>query len=345
MSLQIAKIPLRWVGPIKMRGDIEAELTVPMATYETTLWPSTNRGAKISRLVGGVTTTLQRECMTRSTLFEATSATELAPICRWLAESNTLQQLSEELATVSRFTQLQHVHTEITGCLLFVRFEFLTGDAAGHNMVTKASEILQHWILKQQPALRYVSLSANYCTDKKVSSVNGILGRGKHVIAEMLIPNEICQKHLHSSATAIHELNQKKNLVGSTLAGSLRSANAHYANILLACYLATGQDAANIVEGSQGITYTEVRDDYLYFSVTLPHLIVGSIGHGKQLDFVTENLTKLGCLEERATGLNAKRLAAIIAAAVCCGELSLMAALTNPTELMRAHTLFERQKK
>jgi hydroxymethylglutaryl-CoA reductase (NADPH) len=126
------------------------------------------------------------------------------------------------------------------------------------------------------------------------------------------------------------------------MAGGLRSANAHYANMLLAFYLATGQDAANIIEGSQGIVHAEVREGDLYFSCTLPNLIVGSVGNGKGIDFVEDNLRQLGCKEPREPGANARRLAAICAATVLCGELSLMAAQTNPGELMEAHIKLER---
>ena len=109
--------------------------------------------------------------------------------------------------------------------------------------------------------------------------------------------------------------------------------------------MATGQDAANIIEGSQGMVHTEVRHDHLYFSVTLPNVIVGSVGNGKSLDFVRENLMLLGCLEKRDPGLNARRLAIIAASAVLCGELSLLAAQTNRGELMRSHLKLERNKK
>ncbi|MDF2691494.1 MAG: hmgA, partial [Gammaproteobacteria bacterium] len=191
--------------------------------------------------------------------------------------------------------------------------------------------------------LSYVSISGNICTDKKVSAINGILGRGKQVIAELTISREICEKHLRITPEALVNLHIKKNLIGSLLAGSLRSANAHFANILLAIYLATGQDAANIIEGSQGITYCEVKNDDLYFSVNLPNIIVGSMGNGKHLDFVRENLAILGCTDSRELGKNSQRLAMITAATVLCGELSLLAAQVNPGELTRSHMVFERQ--
>jgi hydroxymethylglutaryl-CoA reductase (NADPH) len=113
--------------------------------------------------------------------------------------------------------------------------------------------------------------------------------------------------------------------------------------MLLAFYLATGQDAANIVEGSQGITHAEVREGDLYFSCTLPNIIVGTVGNGKDLPFVGENLARLGCAQERPPGENARRLAVLCAATVLCGELSLLAAQTNPGELMAAHLTIERK--
>jgi hydroxymethylglutaryl-CoA reductase (NADPH) len=114
--------------------------------------------------------------------------------------------------------------------------------------------------------------------------------------------------------------------------------------MLLGFYLATGQDAANIIEGSQGIVHTEMRGDNLYFSVTLPNIIIGAVGNGKDLEFVNKNLQLLDCLEKREPGLNARRLAIIAASAVLCGELSLLAAQTNQGELMRSHLKMERDK-
>src|SRR5699024_2468972 len=175
------------------------------------------------------------------------------------------------------------------------------------------------------PQLRYGSISGNYCSDKKATAVNGILGRGKHVVTEAVIPREVVQKQLRTTPEQIATLNTRKNFVGTILAGGIRSANAHYANMLLAFYLATGQDAANIVEGSQGVTQAEVDDGDLYFSCTLPNLIVGTVGSGKGLAFVEDNLTRRGLRAERTPGQNARRLAGLCAAAVGRGEVALPA--------------------
>ena len=341
----ITPMPTQWVGPILIQGNAldNEEVSVPLATYESPLWPSTGRGAKVSRLCGGIRATVVDERMSRSIVLEAEHAEAAYNALTLLRDR--FADLAEVVSQTSRFARLIDLHSQIVGNLLFLRFECATGDASGHNMVTKAADALIAAILSWCPELNYGSISGNYCIDKKASAVNGILGRGKNVIAEITIPRDICEKRLRTTPEKMVELNTRKNHIGSNIAGSLRSANAHFANMLLAFYLATGQDAANIIEGSQGIVHTEVRNDALYFSCTLPNLIVGTVGNGKGqgLDVVEEHLTALGCREEREPGANARRLAAICAATVLCGELSLLAAQTNPGELMRSHIAMERK--
>lgn len=333
-----AEIPLRWVGPIRLAGpEVTGEVDVPLATYETPLWPSVARGARVSMATEGIRAVVVDERMTRSVLVEAPDAAEA------VRAGGELLRRKPDIAAViektSRHLKFLDLHVQHAANLLFVRLEGHPGDASGHNMLTRAAEAMLDWILREYPALKYVSISGNYCTDKKPSAVNGILGRGRHVIAELTVPRAVCERLLKTTPEKIADLNLKKNLIGTMLAGGLRSANAHFANMLLAFYLATGQDAANIVEGSQGLTHAEARGGDLYFSVSLPHLIVGIVGSGKDLDFVRANLERLGC----AGGGGARRLAVLCAAAALCGELSLLAAQTNPGELMRAHLKLERK--
>lgn len=344
------EVPTRWVGPLRVSGDAVApdapyaEISVPLATYETPLWPSVGRGASISReLETGIRTVIVDERMTRSVLFVTPSAVIAEHGAGIVAQR--FEELQQVVSEGSRHAQLIEAHPEIVGNLLFIRFAFKTGDASGHNMATKAADALMQRILSWNIGLEYGSISGNFCSDKKATAVNGILGRGRSVIAEVLIPHEVVERRLRTTTRQIVDLVVRKNLVGSTIAGALRSANAHYANMLLAFYLSTGQDAANIVEGSQGITYAEERPEGLYFSCTLPHLIVGTVGNGKHLAHVEDALTKLGCREDRDPGANSRRLAALIAATVLCGELSLLAAQTNPGELMATHMLLERKEK
>lgn len=313
---------------------------MPLATFESPLWPSCARGAGVTRHSGGVHVSMLDERMSRSIALRAKSGAEA--VLAWQRIAAQQDKIAQLVSSTSRFARLIGLNRQIVGNILFLRIECSTGDASGHNMVTKAAEMVLNWILEDQPHLDYSSISGNFCTDKKTSAANGLLGRGKYMIAEIIIPQKILRRMLRSQADEMVLLNYEKNYMGGSIAGSLRSANAHFANMLLAFYLATGQDAANIIEGSQGYVHCENRGEDLYFSCTLPNLIMGSVGAGKNNPGIDEHLEMLGCRANRDPGENARRLAGICAGVVLCGELSLLAAQTNQGELVRTHMELER---
>lgn len=347
-STEYTPIPTKWIGPVKVNGllpnqESSEEVFLPLATYETPMWPSVRRGSLIINACGGIAVNVVSECMTRSIVFSAHSHAEV--IQAWQQIKQSQQALENTLREVSRFTTLESIFPEFVGNLLYLRLAFRTGDASGHNMATLGAQTIQNWILRHIPSLSYGSISANFCVDKKTSAVNGILGRGRSVIADCVISKQVLKRLLRTDAKRLERLHIQKNLIGSILAGSTRSANAHFANMLLAFYLATGQDGANIVEGSQGITHLERRGEDgqdLYFSVSIPNIIIGSVGNGKHLPESQQALERLGCIQSNKIGDSAKRLACLAAVTVACGELSLMGALTNEGELVDAHMRIER---
>ncbi|MCI5144076.1 MAG: hydroxymethylglutaryl-CoA reductase [Candidatus Electrothrix sp. AR3] len=335
-------VPFKWVGPVLLKGDIENEyIDLPLATFEQPLWPSVNRGARVTGKSGGIRVTLIDDRMTRSILLQAPSAADALSLYNEL--KNNLEKLQSIVEKSSRFARLIDINSQIIGDLLYLRLEFTTGDAAGHNMVTHAADYILKYLLKSNKEFKHVSISGNYCTDKKVSAVNGILGRGKNVVAEVTVSRKLVQRYLKTSPELIVDLHIKKNLLGSIISGGIRTANAHAANMLLAFYLATGQDGANIVEGSQVINHCEIRNGDLYFSTTCPNLILGSVGNGKDLECARSVMHHIGCRKKGVEiGFNAKRLSLIAAGCVLCGELSLLAAQTNEGELMQSHLRLER---
>jgi hydroxymethylglutaryl-CoA reductase (NADPH) len=316
----------------------------PLSTYETALFYSVNRGAKISRLCGGFDVNLISDLMTRSCILEVTNTYDAVLLSRYIEDNIALFQ-EQIISKVSRFAILEAVKCIIISNLVYVRFSFQTGNASGHNMATICADRICDHLISSLVNVRYISVSGNFCTDKKVSCVNSILGgRGKNVIAECLISREICAKFLKTTPEKMVDLNMKKNLIGSIISGSIASANAHFANMLLAFYIATGQDGANVVEGSQGVTFLEIRGDDLYFSVNLPNIIVGVVGNGKSNnDFVLNRFQRMNIAIDDVNA--SKRLACIAASLVLCGEMSLMAALTNQNELSNSHVKIERFKR
>ena len=184
-----------------------------------------------------------------------------------------------------------------------------------------------------------VSVSGNMCSDKKAAAINMIEGRGKTVVAEALIPSEIVESKLHTTAEAIVETNIRKNLIGSSMSGTL-GANAHAANMVAAFYIATGQDPAQVVGGSLTLTNCENLDGNLYISVRMPAVELGTVGGGTSLPCQSEALEIMGC---KGAG-KARKLAEILSVTVLAGELSTLAAQAAG-QLGKAHAELGRGKK
>lgn len=247
-------IPLGIAGPLKIDG---ALFPIPMATAEGTLVASTSRGCKALNAGGGVTTVLTQDAMTRGPAIDFPSIVIAAQCKAWIASDEGYAIIKEAFESTSRFAKLQSLKTAMAGRTLFVRFATATGDAMGMNMISKGTEKALEVMQKHFPDMIVLALSGNYCTDKKPAAINWIEGRGKSVVAEAVIPGKVVKSVLKTTVAALCNLNTKKNLVGSAMAGSIGGFNAHAANILTAIFLATGQDPAQNVESSNCMTLME----------------------------------------------------------------------------------------
>ncbi|RBQ23530.1 3-hydroxy-3-methylglutaryl-coenzyme A reductase [Candidatus Methanobinarius endosymbioticus] len=326
------QIPIGVAGPLKINGeyvDNDKEFFVPLATSEGALVASINRGSSTITETGGVNTRVIDDKMTRAPAIKTESASDAIEIKRWF--ENSFQELKEIAESTTNHGKLLKIDPIlIVGNYVYPRFVYSTGDSMGMNMVTIATEKVLNLLLNNTTA-KLIALSGNVCVDKKPSAINLIEGRGKSVVADITLPKNIVKNKLKTTASAIVEVNTAKNLIGSAASGSLGS-NAHFANMIGAIFLATGQDIAHVVEGSLGITTAEDRDGDLYFSVTLPDLPIATMGGGTSLETADESLEILGV----AGSGNAKKFAEIVGATVLAGELSLIGALAAG-HLARAH--------
>jgi hydroxymethylglutaryl-CoA reductase (NADPH) len=185
------------------------------------------------------------------------------------------------------------------------------------------------------------------CCDKKPAAINWIEGRGCSVVVEAVISGDVVTRVLKTSVEAACELNTAKNLVGSAMAGmSAGGYNAHAANIVAAVFLACGQDPAQVVESSNCLTLLQPANGGadLHVSCTMPSIEVGTVGGGTHLSAQKGCLGLLGCAgaSSDVPGVNAKRLATVVAAAVMAAELSLLSAL-SAGHLVRAHMQLNRK--
>lgn len=333
------QVPVGVAGPVQVKGEYaQGSYYLPLATTEGALIASVNRGCSLITSAGGSDVRIIKDGMTRAPVFAADSVVHAKEIVDWIEKHE--DEIRKEAESTTRFGRLTGVETTTAGTSVFVRMTFFTGDAMGMNMVTIASAKAAERISKETGA-KLIALSGNWCTDKKPAAVNVVLGRGKTIMAGVHLTNEQISKVIKTTASALLEVNMRKNLVGSARAGSL-GYNAHAANIVAAMFIACGQDPAHVVEGSLCVTTVDPVDDGVYVSVTLPALPVGTVGGGTGVETQAECLRMLGVSGSGdPPGSNARKLAEIIATGVLAGELSLLGALAAQ-HLARAHSTLGR---
>jgi len=339
-------LPVGVVGPLTVNGEA---IYIPMATTEGCLVASTNRGCKAISSAGGCNAIVLKDAITRAPCLRLPSALRAAALKKWVESPDNYLLVEEAFNSTTNYGKLHSVDATVAGRNVYLRFCCMSGDAMGMNMVSKGCLKAIEVIELEFPDSVLVAISGNMCTDKKPAAINWILGRGKSVVAEAVIPEHVVKNTLKSSVHDMIETNKQKNHIGSAMAGSIGGFNAHAANIVTAVFLATGQDPAQNVESSNCITIMEYAEDgkSLHVSVTMPSIEVGTVGGGTHLP------AQAGCLEicgvrgaakgaNSMPGDNSRKLAQIVAASVLAGELSLMAALAA-NDLVRSHMQHNRK--
>ncbi|WP_376694207.1 hydroxymethylglutaryl-CoA reductase [Wenzhouxiangella sp. EGI_FJ10409] len=321
----VAQIPLGIAGPLLVHGEhAEGEFYVPLATTEGTLVASYNRGMRVIRESGGVQCTVVGDNMQRAPVFCFENAAAARRFADWLKErTETLRQVCSES---DRFATLKYIDYYLVSRFCYTRFNFVTGDAAGMNMVGKATFAACNWILQNFDGaeVKDFYLESNFATDKKASQINAMRTRGKRVTAECTVKRQVLRDIMDADTEQLYS-HSKIASIGAMLAGA-NNNGAHAANAITAIFIATGQDVANVAESSAGILYTELTEEKdLYISITLPSLIVATIGGGTGLATQSESLRIMGC---EGPG-QVMKFAEIVAGTVLAGEISLGAAISS----------------
>lgn len=333
----VAQIPIGFAGPLRINGEhAQGEFLIPLATTEGTLVASYSRGMKVLNLAGGVTCTVSDDRMQRAPVFIFDSAREARAFRDWVRAH--IAEIRREAESTSHVAKLLEIETYLSNKFAFLRFDFSTGDAAGQNMVGRATFAACCWILEQVKSIRRFFLESNFATDKKTSHVNVMNTRGKRVTAEATIPRDLLVAHLRAEPESLAYHSGVAN-VGAFMAG-VNNNGAHSPNGITAMFIATGQDVANVAEASAAILYSELTPAKdLYLSITIPSLIVATHGGGTGLATQHECLEILGCTGKGSVN----KLAEIVAGVVLAGELSLGAAISS-LEWVSAHEKFGRKR-
>lgn len=333
----VAQIPLGIAGPIQINGEhAQGEFLIPMATAEGTLVASYNRGIKLLNLSGGVTCTIVADAMQRAPVFVFENARGARDFVAWIHDH--LDPIREEAEATSSVAKLREIDAYQANKFAFLRFNYTTGDAAGQNMVGRATFAACSWILDQYDGIVHFYLESNLATDKKASQVNIMRTRGKRVTAEATIPRDVLIQHMRVTPESLAYHGQVAN-IGAILSGA-NNNGLHSANAITALFIATGQDVANVSESSAGILYSELTPEKdLYISITIPSLIVATYGGGVGLATQRECLDLLGCYGRDKV----HKFAEIVAGVVLAGELSLASAISS-SDWVSSHEQYGRNR-
>jgi hydroxymethylglutaryl-CoA reductase (NADPH) len=319
-----AQVPIGLAGPLLLHGSRgKSKHWIPMATTEGALVASYNRGIKACSAAGGISAMTIANQVQRSPYFEFETLHEAMAFGKWIKSLQPI--ITAEVSKASRFAKLLNIEINQEGNALHITFSYETGAAAGQNMVTLVTDQILRQILEQaphQPKVYYIE--GNMSGDKKanVKSLSKI--RGRKVVAEVIVPQQIIKDVLKSSAENIAKYWQTGTLGGVQM-GTLGNLG-HATNALTAIFIACGQDVACIAEAAVGTSRAEVNENGdLYAALTLPGLIVGVIGGGTGLPTQKEALELMNC----STPKDVNTFAEICCAVALAGELSIAAAVSE----------------
>jgi hydroxymethylglutaryl-CoA reductase (NADPH) len=333
----VAQIPIGVAGPLKVNGEFAiGDFMIPMATTEGTLVASYNRGIKVLNLSGGVKCTVVADAMQRAPVFVFEDARAGRKFVGWMNENYA--KIKEEAEKTSSIAKLKDLDSYTSNKFVYVRFNYSTGDAAGQNMVGRATFAACSWIIDNYEGIKHFYLESNFATDKKASQVNIMRTRGKRVTAECTIPRNVLIEHMRVEPESLTYHAGVAN-IGSILSGA-NNNGAHSANGITAMFIATGQDVANVSESSAGLLYSEITPEKdLYISITIPSLIVATHGGGTGLATQRECLEILGCVGRGTVN----KFAEIVAGVVLAGEISLGSAISS-SDWVSSHEKYGRNR-
>lgn len=333
----VAQVPIGLAGPIHIDGEYaNGTFLIPLATTEGTLVASYNRGIKVVNLSGGVKCTVVADAMQRAPVFVFEDARAGREFVTWVQQQ--MPKIREEAEATSSVAKLLYIDPYLANKFVFMRFNFSTGDAAGQNMVGRATFAACSWILDHYQGIKHFFLESNFATDKKASQVNIMHTRGKRVTAELVVPRDVLIETMRVEPESL-AYHWGVAGIGGFLSG-VNNNGLHSANGITAMFIATGQDVANVAESSAGVVYAELTPERnLYLSLTIPSLIVATYGGGTNLATQRECLEILGCVGKG----NVQKLAEIVTGVALAGEISLAAAISS-SDWVSSHEQYGRNR-
>ncbi|MBN1182879.1 MAG: phosphotransferase [Bacteroidales bacterium] len=335
------EIPVGLVGPLLYMHDKEEELVYCAAgTLEGAMVASMNRGVKAVSQSSGFTAKVKHQRMVRAPLFILSNIKEVMLFKEWVEKHfKAIKEIAESHSNHARLIEIQPYEIDNS---VHLKFVYTTGDASGQNMTTTCTWYAILWIAENFqkdtsiPIGQFI-IEGNGASDKKVSQYSAEKGRGVNVMAECYLKEEAINKVLRTTSEDMiayfdtsRKLAQLDGMVGY---------NINVANAIAAIFVATGQDLGSIHESAHGILNLEKAPDGLYVKLTLPSLVIGTVGGGTHLKKQKEALNLMKCYGSGKV----ERFACLIAGFALALETSTYAAIVSGA-FAKAHEKLGRNK-
>jgi hydroxymethylglutaryl-CoA reductase (NADPH) len=326
-----AQVPVGLAGPLVVDTTAgRREVLVPLATTEGAMVASYSRGMAWMRAAGGARARVLREGLSQHPVLVYASGAGPGGALEACALVREMQaEMVERVRGLTRSGALVRVEPRVLGRRLVLELVFTTADAIGINMAARAADQLSALVAERTGAVaRYVH---GQDVEKRAHAAGLVPGRGRAVLAEVVLPREVVVEKARTSPEAMVSILDTYR-VGFLELGT-QNAHVQSANGLAALFIACGQDPAYVVESASGqLDLAVTSEGDLYASAHLPSLLVGTVGGGSGQGTAAECLELMGC---RGAG-RAGTFAELAAAMVLAGDLSLMAAFCSH-EFVAAH--------
>ncbi len=330
-----AQVPVGIAGPLRIQGEAGVrEVYVPMATTEGALVASYSRGMGWIAASGGARAWVDESGLSQHPILEYTDGEQARR-----AASQALADHADYEEIVGGLTSHGSLHSvtpKVVGRRVILRLVFHTGDAIGVNMAARAAQLIANRLGQDSGALRVHVHGQD--VEKRANSRALVEGRGRSAQAEVVVSRELLAEKARTTPEELVAI-ARTYALGYAHMGT-HNWMVQAANGLAAVLLACGQDVAYLTECATGFLDLDLTaEGDLYASVTLPSLLIGTVGGGSGQGTAAECLALLGCSGDGGVGAFGE----VLAATVLAGDLSLMAAFTAG-EFVAAHEALGRNR-
>lgn len=325
------RIPVGITGPLRVNGlSARGDYSLPLATTDPGLIGACNRGLQVMAEAGGCTAMVLDEGIGRGLTFGFRTLQQAGLFAHWvISHVDTFRRVAAATPAEARLIDLR---VTVESNLVHAYCEFAPGDAVDGE-AGAAADAIRAYVRKHCP----VRPLAEAVGVSPAPLPGGLLPtptvQGRRVSAEVILPADLIEARLE---TTVQQIATAWRGPAGDAADGLPGAPRWPVRALAALFAACGQELAGAAASAAGLYRFEVTPQgELYAGVTLPHLMVGTVGGGTALPAQRACLDLLGL----AGPGKAPALAEVCAGLCLAAELAALAGLPEGSRRPQPFTI------